>query len=203
MDRLGIFGGTFDPPHCGHLKLAEEAVLQLNLDLVLWVLTPDPPHKRGRRITPWQYRLEMVTAAIINHQKFAISRVDIDRPPPHFAVDTIHLLRNSYPAYEFVYLIGGDSLRDLPDWHTPDLFLESIDWLGVLRRPHIRYNLARLEQEIDGISKKILWIDAPPIDVSSTGLRKLMSSHPGCPEQLPDAVCRIIKKHGLYQKHQV
>jgi len=202
MDRLGIFGGTFDPPHRGHLVLAEEAALQLNLDLVLWVLTPDPPHKRSRKITPWQFRLEMVKAAISSNPKFAISRVDIDRPPPHYAVDTVHLLRKNYPSSELVYLLGGDSLRDLPDWHTPELFLASIDWVGIMRRPHVKYQLEILEKVLAGISKKILWIDAPLIDISSTRLRKSLSINLTRTEELPDAVYHIIKKHKLYQRHQ-
>lgn len=199
MDRLGIFGGTFDPPHCGHLTLANEAARQLELDLVLWVLTPDPPHKRGRKITPWQIRLEMVEAAIASMPQFKISLVDVDRPPPQYAVDTVRLLRQVYPGSELVYLIGGDSLRDLPTWHQPNEFLARIDWLGVMRRPHIRYDLEKLENLLPGLAMKILWIDAPLLDISSTRTRKNMSSDLDCSEEIPEAVCQVIKAHHLYQ----
>ncbi|MCX8025419.1 MAG: adenylyltransferase/cytidyltransferase family protein, partial [Thermanaerothrix sp.] len=92
MSRLGIFGGTFDPPHVGHLILASEAADQLHLDRVLWVLTPDPPHKRGQPITPLAIRLKLVMAAIQEDPLFELSRVEIDRPGPHYAVDTLRIL---------------------------------------------------------------------------------------------------------------
>jgi nicotinate-nucleotide adenylyltransferase len=199
MDRLGVFGGTFDPPHCGHLTLANEAARQLKLNLVLWVLTPDPPHKRGRKITPWQIRLEMVEAAVASMPQFKISLVDVDRPPPQYAVDTVRLLRQGYPGFELVYLIGGDSLRDLPTWHQPDEFLARIDWLGVMRRPHIRYDLEKLENFLPGLTMKILWIDAPLLDISSTRTRRNMSTDLDCGEEIPEAVCQVIKERHLYQ----
>ena len=91
--RIGIFGGTFDPPHLGHLILAAEAGCQLMLDRLLFVLTADPPHKQGRQITPMEDRLAMLEAALFDNPDFELSRVEIDRPGPHYAVDTIKLLR--------------------------------------------------------------------------------------------------------------
>lgn len=199
MDRIGIFGGTFDPPHHGHLILAGEAERQLNLDLVLWVLTPDPPHKRGRKITPWQIRYEMVAAAISGHSKFKISRVDIDRPPPQYALDTVRLLGQEFPGSELVYLIGVDSLRDLPTWWQPEEFLRKIDWLGVMRRPDIQYDLEKLSQLLPGIREKILWIDAPLVDISSSRLRKSILLELNCENEIPEAVGQLIEKYHLYR----
>ena len=115
--KIGIFGGTFDPPHMGHLILAEEACWQLQLDHVLWVLTPFPPHKKDRIISPVQDRLSMVQFAITENDRFKLSRVDIDRQPPHYAVDTVSILQQSSVNDEFYYLMGADSLIDLPTWH--------------------------------------------------------------------------------------
>ena len=114
--RLGIFGGTFDPPHIGHLVLASEAYHQLKLDRLLWVLTPRPPHKPNQQITALEYRIEMVQAIVEDEPTFELSRVEIDRPPPHYAVDTVEILGKRFPGARLIYLVGGDSLRDLPLW---------------------------------------------------------------------------------------
>ena len=95
--RIGIFGGTFDPPHLGHLILAAEAQYQLELDVLLFVLTPDPPHKQGLRLTPLEDRIAMLSAAIADHEGFELSKVDIDRPGPHYTADTLKFLREQYP----------------------------------------------------------------------------------------------------------
>jgi len=132
--RCGIFGGTFDPPHVGHLALALAAQQQLNLDRVLWVPTADPPHKLGQPLSPVQDRLDMVLAAIQGQPGFEISRVDIDRPGPHWSADTVWLLKHAQPDVEWVFLMGGDSLRDLPHWGRPQELLANAS-LGVLLRP--------------------------------------------------------------------
>ncbi len=135
MLRLGIFGGTFDPPHIAHLILAAEAVDQMALDKVLWVLTPFPPHKTDKEITPCAQRLELLQAAIAGDSRFELSRVEIDRQPPHFALDTVTLLHQAYPGSRLVYLMGGDSLADLPVWYKPQQFVAACDEIGVMQRP--------------------------------------------------------------------
>src|SRR5690349_12305263 len=132
--RYGIFGGTFDPPHNGHLALAQAALAQLHLERVLWVVTADPPHKQGRPLSPVADRLALVEAAIAGQPHFVVSRVDIDRPGPHWAADTVALLKQQYPRVDLVYLMGGDSLRDLPTWGRPAELLAKA-MLGVLLRP--------------------------------------------------------------------
>ena len=161
LARLGIFGGTFDPPHLGHLILAAEALDQLNLDRVLWVLTPEPPHKHGQNRQSLDDRLGMLHVAISEFPSFQLSRVDIDRSPPHYAVDTVRLLAQQYPLSELIYLIGGDSLRDLPRWHKPLELVAACKSLGVMRRPEAHFDLARLEESLPGVTRKILNIDAP------------------------------------------
>ena len=117
--KIGIFGGTFDPPHLGHLILAADAKEQLGLDQVLWVLTPFPPHKKDIKISPLQDRMTMVLLAITGNTNFHLSRVDIDRLPPHYALDTVNILRHNSPKDTFFYLMGADSLNDLLAWHEP------------------------------------------------------------------------------------
>jgi len=163
--RIGIFGGTFDPPHVGHLILTAEALEQLALDRLLWVLTPDPPHKRGTIVSPLEARLRMVSAAIEGNPAFEISRIEIDRPGPQFAYETVQLLADQFPGDRLYYLIGGDSLRDLPTWRNPQDLLAVVAALGVMRRPRTRINFERLEEAIPGISAKTIFIDAPLLDI--------------------------------------
>jgi nicotinate-nucleotide adenylyltransferase len=199
MDRLAAFGGTFDPPHYGHLQLAQEAARQLNLDTILWILTPDPPHKKGIVITPWQIRLEMVMAAIKGYPDFRLSRVEIDREPPYYALDTVRLLRSAYPSSKLFYLIGGDSLIDLPKWHKPIDFVESLDFLGVLKRFEYRIEMERLEKNIPGISSKIVWINIPPIEISSSDIRMEVMKGNDIASFVPESVHQVIGKYNLYR----
>jgi len=198
--RIGIFGGTFDPPHLGHLILAGEARYQLKLDKLLFVLTPIPPHKLNRKVSPLADRLAMLEAAIADNPTFELSRVEIDRPGPHYALDTVRLLRKEYPNDTLIYLMGGDSLRDLPiDWHKPDEFVASCDYLGVMRRPKDKIDLIALEESIPGISKKIEMMNAPLLEIASRQIRRRVAEgRPYC-YYLPKTVCKIIQEKKLYQ----
>jgi nicotinate-nucleotide adenylyltransferase len=197
--RIGIFGGTFDPPHLGHLILSEEAFHHLELDRLLWVLTADPPHKQGHPITPLETRLALVHAAIDDNPCFELSRVDIDRPGPHFSVDTVRLLAREYPNAELYYLIGGDSLHDLPTWHTPQELLREVTALGVMRRPGDHVDLAGLEQAVPGVTEKVRFIDAPLLEISSSQIRARVTA--GMPYRyfLPERVYQYVRSLRLYQ----
>ena len=197
--RIGIFGGTFDPPHIAHQILAAEAADQLDLEVVLWVLTPDPPHKPNQTITPLQVRIRMVDAAIKANSNFELSRVEIDRPAPHFAVDTVKLLRERYPGADLVYLIGGDSLHDLPTWHTPQAFVDSCDQLGVMDRPGERVDFTELEVIIPGMTGKVRFIDTPLIEISSSYVRNQVAFGKPYRYYIPEEVYQIIISEGLYQ----
>ncbi|MEJ2709320.1 MAG: nicotinate-nucleotide adenylyltransferase [Anaerolineales bacterium] len=197
--RLGIFGGTFDPLHVGHLILAGEALDQLALDKLHWLLTPDPPHKPDREITPIPARVAMLQAAIEENAKFELSRLDIDRPPPHYAVDSLHLYRQRFPQAELIYLMGGDSLGDLPTWHEPRQFIEACDGLGVMRRPGDQVDLSGLEKELPGISEKVSFVDAPLLEISSSIIRERVAAGRHYRYYLPAAVCEIIEHRGLYR----
>jgi len=197
--KLGVFGGTFDPPHIGHLVLAEEACAQLQLDRVLWVLTQYPPHKQEQRIAPVSLRLEMLQAAITENPLFELSRVDIDRPPPHYAVDTLRCLSDTYPGAKWVYLMGEDSLRDLPLWYSPKELLDQCHSLGVMHRPEVQVDLKSIDALLPGIAEKVQWIRAPLIDVSASDIRCRISQ--GLPYRyflLPE-VYQIVRENQLYR----
>jgi nicotinate-nucleotide adenylyltransferase len=197
--RLGIFGGTFDPPHLGHLILAAEARSQLQLDRLLWVLTPYPPHKQNQSVSSLEQRLALVEAALAPDISFDLSRVEIDRPGPHYAADTIELLIQEYPDAGIYYLIGGDSLHDLPTWHEPQRFLGQIAGLGVMRRPGDYINPTVLERALPGIDHKLLMIHAPLMEISSSELRQRIASGKPFRYYLPPAVYDLIVERGYYR----
>jgi nicotinate-nucleotide adenylyltransferase len=198
--RVGIFGGTFDPPHIGHLVLAMEAQSQLMLERFLWVLTGDPPHKMDNKITPVEQRLEMVKATIAADSSFELSRIEIDRPGPHYAADTMVLLKEQMPGDELVYMLGGDSLHDLPQWHKPQVLLEKCGILGVMRRVGDHIAWEKLEQSLPGLRQKAQFIDTPIIEISSTAIRQRIAQGKPYRYFLLPEVYQIIKNRHLYEK---
>ena len=197
--RLGLFGGTFDPPHLGHLILAAECLHQSDLDGVLWILTPNPPHKQGQTISPLENRLAMLQAALGDDPGFSISRVEMDRPGPHYAVETVRLLAKHYPNTELIYLMGGDSLRDLPTWHEPQQFIAACDEIGVMHRPDVEINLSELEVTLPGLLKKVRFVETPLIEISAQDIRHRIRA--GLPYRyyLPDSVYQWIRNHDIYR----
>lgn len=196
--KIGIFGGTFDPPHIGHLILAEEASFQLGLSSLLWVVTPIPPHKTDRRITNIDTRIKLVEAAIKSNPLFAVSTVEIDRQPPYYAVDTLRILRHQYPLSNLIYLIGGDSLHDLPGWHTPELLLQVCEGIGVMRRPNDHIDLADIYFKLPHLKAKINWIEAPLLEISASSIRKKINQNKAYRYYVHPEVFRIIQDEKLY-----
>jgi nicotinate-nucleotide adenylyltransferase len=196
--RFGLFGGTFDPPHYGHLALAQAALQQLGLDRVLWIVTADPPHKQDAPLSPVRDRLDMVTAAIEGQPQFEISRLDVDRPGPHWAADTVALLSQARPGAELIYLMGSDSLRDLPTWGRPDELLAHAS-LGVLRRPGAEVNPAALEGVLPGISDKVAFVTAARLEVSSHEIRRRVAEGRAIDGLVSPGVDAIIRARGLFR----
>jgi len=200
--RLGVFGGTFDPPHLGHLILASEACYSLQLDQVLWVVTSHPPHKKDQIITPIRYRVDMVSRTLSAEPFFALSLVEVERPGPHYVVDTMRIMRERYPQVELIYLMGGDSLHDLPNWYRPREFLSNCDKLGVMRRPQDEINMDQLEAELIGISEKVQFIPTPLIEISSQDIRARIREKRPFRYFLPEAVYQYILENKLYRGKQ-
>jgi nicotinate-nucleotide adenylyltransferase len=166
------------------------------------VVTADPPHKRGHAISPVADRLDMVAAAIAPEPDFELSRVDVDRPGPHWAADTVALLAVRYPSDTLIYLMGGDSLRDLPTWGRPQEFLAHCR-LGVLRRPGAMIDLGALEAVLPGISAKVEFVDAPPVDIASHEVRGQARRGLPLADLVPEAVARLIAARGLYREEEL
>lgn len=197
--RLGIFGGTFDPPHVGHLILAAEARDQLNLDCILWVLSPDPPHKHGKKIASLDHRLAMVQLAIKEDESFFISFVDIDREGPHYTVDMVNLIRQEYPECEIFYLMGGDSLEDFDNWYKPNEILAAVDGIGVMRRPGDDIELTSLIANLPELGDKINFITAPLLEISARQLRYRVLEKRAFRYYLLPSVYEYVTEKDLYQ----
>lgn len=199
---IGIFGGTFDPPHLGHSILAVEAAEALELERLLWVLTASPPHKKHDFQTPVEDRLDMVSEAVKYDDRFELSRADIDRPAPHYALGTVQWLKEKYPGTKFLYLVGGDSLRDLGSWYRVREFIQGISALGVMRRPGAAVDMDNLERQIPGIGEKTHFLNAPMVDISATEIRKRAATGKPYRHLVLPEVAEIIQSRGLYTQRE-
>jgi nicotinate-nucleotide adenylyltransferase len=198
-ERIGIFGGTFDPPHLGHLILASEACTQLNLSRLLWVLTPNPPHKLSQVITSVEHRLEMLQRAISDNPAFELSRLELERSGPHYTLDTVRIVQEQFPLADIVLIIGGDSLRDLPTWRLAADLVSACREIGVMRRPGDSADLAALESLLPGLRAKIRFVDAPLLEIASSEIRRRVAEGISVRYYLPPAVYEYIQKERLYQ----
>jgi nicotinate-nucleotide adenylyltransferase len=198
-ESIGIFGGTFDPPHLGHLILAGEAHDQLELKRLLWVLTPIPPHKLDQTITPLEHRLSMIQLMIADYPQFELSRAEIDRPGPHYMVETVQALKSTFPSADLVLLIGGDSLQGLPKWFHPVELVSSVKSLGVMHRPDDKVDLNALEKKIPGISKKVKYVDAPRLEIASRDIRRRIHNGQAFRHYLLPPVYDYIQNNNLYR----
>ena len=199
IKRLGILGGTFDPIHHGHLVAAEEAHHQLGLDRVLLLPAGRPPHKPMRPISPVLHRLRMLELAIADKPYFSISRVDVERPGPHYTVDALGLLRAEWGSeVTFFFIEGSDSLADIPTWYQPQRLIELCE-LAVVERPGSRTRLPQLEEQLPGLTARIHWVQMPYLDISSSDLRARVQAGRPISYLVPPAVEAYILELGLYR----
>ncbi len=198
-EKIGYFGGTFDPPHIGHLVLASEAVYQFKLSCFYWGLTPDPPHKQSQAITPLPHRLEMLKHMVAENPIFEISHLEINRPGPHYTIDTIQLLSQQQPDADIVLLIGNDSLVDLPTWRRPLDLVTAVSKIGVMRRSSDSYDLPALEKQIPGLTDKVVFIDAQIQPLSSREIRRRVKEGGVYRCYTLPAVADYIEENHLYR----
>jgi nicotinate-nucleotide adenylyltransferase len=198
--RIGLFGGTFDPPHIVHLILASEAAHQFGLARLLWMLTPDPPHKQDQAISPIHHRLEMTRRAIGNDPLFELSRIDIDRPGPHYMIDTVRLLAAQDSNADIILLMGGDSLRDLPTWHQSADLVAAVHRIGVMRRPVDSFDLQALETQVPGLNEKIMFMDTLVHAISSSEIRRRVSGGESYRYYVLPEIYEYIESNRLYRR---
>jgi nicotinate-nucleotide adenylyltransferase len=195
--QIGILGGTFDPIHYGHLIIAEAAMDQLGLDRIEFLPANDPPHKPEGSVSPARHRAAMVQTAIEPVDYFELNCIEMERAGPSYTVDSLEQLVRERPQDSFWFIIGGDSLRDLPFWRSPERILELAS-LAVIDRPGAIYDLAGLEGLVPGLRQRIALVEAPLIDLSATLLRRRFAAGGSIRFQTPDSVIAYMTANGLY-----
>ena len=196
--RLGILGGTFNPPHVGHLICAQEAHEQLQLDQVLFVPTGIPPHKQRREDDPGAaHRLALCRAAVAGDDRFAVSELEVLRTGPSYTVDTLKELHEQAPDNELFFIIGGDAAANLPQWRDPEGVL-ALATLAVARRRGT--SAARLEAVLHGLpgGERSRMLAMPQIGISSTLVRSRVRTGKPIRYLVPQGVAELISEHGLY-----
>ena len=191
--RIGLFGGSFDPPHIGHCIIAARAVDQLNLDKVLFIPAYIPPHKKHRSTSDPRHRLAMTRLAIRGTSTFACSDQEVRRKGVSYTVDTLRDLKRKFPDAELFLIIGGDSLAFFPSWREPEAIL-NLASLAVYDRPKVQ-----LQRKQKG-SKRIASIAGPLLDISSSGIRTMVAAGQSITFLVPQAVERYIRSHRLYRR---
>ena len=198
--NIGVLGGTFDPVHSGHLVVAEEARLRFCLDKVLFVPAGKPWLKINREITPAVHRVEMVKLAIAGNAGFELSTIEIDRPGPSYSVDTVAALQQKLGAgARIFFLIGWDTLAELPQWQQPSRLIQLCKLVAVTRPGLSRPDLKSLETSVPGITQSVVWLDMPPLDISSSDIRDRVAQGLSIHGLVPEDVESYIAEKKLYR----
>lgn len=197
LRRVGIFGGTFDPIHYGHLHIANGLREKLNLDQIIWVVAGKPPHKRGQIVSDDDDRIAMVERALDNEPGDAVSRIEVDRPGPSYTVDTLETLAIDLDQAEYFFLMGEDSLRDFPTWREPQRILELAN-LGVVGRPGIDTDLAILTEKLPELAGKVHFVPLEELPFSSSEIRQRVADGLPIDDLTIEPVAAYIRDHGLY-----
>lgn len=188
---IGIFGGTFDPPHTGHLIAAQDACEALALDRLIFVPAADPPHKQGTGVSAVAIRLEMLAAAVAGNARFEVSTIELDRPGPSYTVDTLRALAAANPGCTLNLLIGVDQVREFESWHQAD---------EVRRLAQVIMLTRAGTSEAGGEAPFVRQVvRVTRIDVSSTLVRERVAAGRSIRYLVPDAVEKIIAREGLYR----
>jgi nicotinate-nucleotide adenylyltransferase len=196
--KLGILGGTFDPPHFGHLRLAEAALTQLSLDKVLFAPAGVQPLKQGHPATAPEQRARMVELAIADQPRFALSRADLDRPGPHYTVDLLAIVQQQYPAAALWFILGEDSLGDLLRWRDPARIVQFAR-LAVLRRPGYEPDWAVLDRALPDLRARLDWIEYGEIDISASDIRQRVQRGLPLTSLVPAPVIDYLLAQQLYR----
>lgn len=194
--RLGVLGGSFDPPHLAHLAIASEAFHTLGLERVLFVPAAAPPHKVGCEGTPATTRLQLAALAVDDDLRFSVSSVEIERGLV-YTVDTVRALLQRHSDHDLVFIMGSDSLLQLDAWHEPEELL-ALCTLAVAPRPGDAAAAVAAAAERWGPGR-VLRLDAPAIDLSSTQIRERVSRRRPIRYLVPRPVEKFIHEAGLYR----
>ena len=195
--KLGLLGGTFDPVHLGHLILAESCLQACQLDALWFLPTGIPPHKDASQLTPGPDRIEMLKLAIAGHPHFSVEPLELERDGVAYTVDTLEEIHRTHPQAELLFLIGADSLNDLPNWRMPQRIAELAQLVAVNRGSDQE---AKLPAELDEqITARVQQVHIPGIDISATEIRNRVRQDRSIRYLVPRAVEIYINEHQLYR----
>src|SRR5690625_354188 len=186
MRKIGIFGGTFDPSHIGHLMIAEEVRYNLNLEQIWFIPTNIPPHKQ-KASSSSKHRLAMLETAIKSNKNFSINQIEIEKNNVSYTIDTITTLQQSNQDTTFYFIIGADMVEYLPHWREIDTLVQMVTFVGVKRT---NFTLRT--------TYPIIEVNTPTINISSTEIRERIKRNEPVMYFLPDGVLTYIKEHQLY-----
>ena len=198
--RIGILGGTFDPVHLGHIMIAKEAKEALELDELILIPAGQPMFKPRAVVTSSKHRLEMLRLAIEGIDYLKLSTIEIEREGPSYTADTIAEIRKkSGRGDELYFILGWDSLAQLPTWHEPSKIISMCTLAAVPRPGYTKPRLRGLEGVLPGISKKVIFLEKPRVDISATEVRELAARGESIEHLVPKPVAEYIKKNKLYR----
>jgi nicotinate-nucleotide adenylyltransferase len=198
--RLGLLGGTFDPIHYGHLLLAERCREECGLDRVCFLPAGQPPHKAADGISPGQQRADMVEFAIAGHPQFQVNRMELAREGRSFTIDTLRAIHAEDASHELFFLIGADSLADLPGWREPAAIVELATIVAVNRGDRPLPDLDGLRRALgNAVTERIKLVTMPGIDLSSTEIRQRVREGKSIRFMTPRPCEVYIQEHGLYK----
>jgi nicotinate-nucleotide adenylyltransferase len=197
LARFGILGGTFNPPHVGHLVCALDALDQLELDAVVLMPVHTPPHKEAELDPGGEARLRMCELAVAGEEHLRASRLELDRAGPSWTVDTLRAIHATSPGDELTFIVGGDQAHGLPTWREPEAVL-SLATLAVAERAGVRRDHVRAR--LDGLAgaDRVVFFDMPRIDISSSEIRRRVGERRPIRHLVPDAVATYITEERLY-----
>ena len=199
-ERIGIMGGTFDPPHVGHLWLATLAADSLGLRRVLFMPAAQPPHKRRRGMSSITERLLMTRLAIAGNAHFELSTLEVGRPGPSYTVDSVEELRRTHGDAQLYLLMAADSLAHIDEWREPDRLLSLIEWAVGPRPGSPLPDVKALRQRFGAAARRIHLLEGPSLDVSATEIRSRVAAGRAIRYLVPQAVEELIAEKGLYRR---
>jgi len=198
--RIGILGGTFDPPHVGHLWIASLAADAMELDRVIFMPAPQPPHKQGRGISPIVDRLLMTRLAIGGNDLFELTTLELGRAGPSYTVDSVDELLRTYDDAALFLIMSADSLAQIDTWHEPDRLLSLLEWVVGPRPGTALPDPEQLHQRFGAAAKRIHLLEGPALDVSGTAIRRRVAAGRTIRYLVPQAVEELIVERGLYRR---
>ena len=198
MASVGILGGTFNPPHIGHLVCAQEARSQLQLDRVVLMPVHTAPHKAALDDPGPEARLALCQAAIAGDEELEISALEIERGGSSYTVDTLRALHGSREGDDLTFIVGGDMASSLPSWREPEALLELARVAVAEREEHRRHEIAERLGALRGADERIVFFTMPRLDISSSDIRRRIAERRPIRWLVPAEVCDEIERRGLY-----